>query len=84
MRRVSQDAIHIGQDDLINKQYIGFQGCHRDKQRVTFKNVGDGFLVDGLCVDGYTFAWYFRNQLATICWTDKEFDTTACSSNGIN
>ena len=72
MRRVSQDAIHIGRYISIDKQVIGFQGWHKDKQSVTFKKAGDGFLVDALCADGYTYAWYFRNQLAPKCWTDKE------------
>ena len=39
---------------------------------MTFKKAGDGFLVDALCADGYTYAWYFRNQLAPKFWTDKE------------
>ena len=39
---------------------------------MTFKKAGDGFLVDALCADGYTYAWYFRNQLAPKCWTYKE------------
>ena len=72
MRSVSQSAIHIGRDISVDEQDIGFQGRHKDKQRVTFKKVGDGFLVDALCADGYTFAWYFRNQLAPKYWTDKE------------
>ena len=29
-------------------------------------------LVDALCDDGYTYALYFRNQLAPKCWTNKE------------
>ena len=39
---------------------------------MTFKKVGDGFLVDDLCADGYTYAWQFMNQLAPKCWTNKE------------
>ena len=69
--RISQEAMCVGQDVSIDEQDIGFQGRHKDKQRVTFKKVGDGFLVDCLCTDGYTFAWYFRNQVAPKFWTDK-------------
>ena len=72
MRRVSQDAIHIGRYISINEQDIVFQDRHKDKQRVTFKKAGDGFLVDALCAEVYAYAWYFRNQIAPKCWTDKE------------
>ena len=72
MRRVSQDSIHIGSYILIDEQDICFQGRHKDKQRVTFKKAGDGFLVDALCAYGYTSVWYFRNQLSPKFWTDKE------------
>ena len=67
MRRVSQDAIHIGRDISIDAQIIDFQGRHNDKQRVTFKKMGSGFLIGALCADGYTFEWYFRNQVAPEC-----------------
>ena len=33
--------------------------------------MGDGFLVDALCAEGYTYSWYFRNQVAPKKWTDK-------------
>ena len=41
---------------------IGFQGHHKDKQQITYKNEGDGFLADALCSDGYTYAFFFRHQ----------------------
>ena len=72
MMRVSQEAVCIGQDVSVDEQDIGFQGRHKDKQRVNFKKVGDGFLVDCLCAEGYTYAWYFRNQVAPKSWTDKD------------
>ena len=34
--------------------------------------MGDGFLVDALCAEGYTYSWYFRNQVAPKKWTNKE------------
>ena len=53
--------MRIGRNVSIDEQDIGFQGRHKDKQRITFKKVGDGFLVDALCADGYTYSFYFRN-----------------------
>ena len=55
----------------VDEQDIGFQGQHRDKQRISYKKVGDGFLLDALSSDGYTFSWYFCNQLAPKTWIDK-------------
>ena len=35
--RISQSAIHIGRDISTDEQGIGFQGRHKDRQRITFK-----------------------------------------------
>lgn len=69
--RVSKNCMFIGTSIAIDEQDIGFQGKHKDKQRVTFKKVGDGFLLDALCSDGYTYTFYFRNQPAPKSWIDK-------------
>lgn len=61
----------IGRDISCDEQDIGFQGQHKDKQRITFKKVGDGVLLDAICADAYTYSFYFRNQAATKSWTDK-------------
>ena len=29
-------------------------------------------MVDALCADGYTYSFYFRNQVAPKFWTDKK------------
>ena len=71
MMRVSKEVIILGKSISIDEQDIGFQGQHKDKQRISYKRVGDGFLVDALCADGYTFSWYFRNQTAPKMWTSK-------------
>ena len=71
MMRVSQECVCLGQNISVDEQDIGFQGQHRDKQRINYKKVGDGFLLDALSSDGYTFSWYFCNQLAPKTWIDK-------------
>ena len=57
MIRVSKECMFIGRDISCDEQDIPFQGQHKDKQRVTSKKVGDGFLLDVLCVDGYTYSF---------------------------
>ena len=59
---VNKKAIHLGQHLSCDEQTIGFQGHHRDKQRITYKAEGDGFLADCICSDGYTYNFYFRHQ----------------------
>ena len=39
----------------IYEQTVGFQGRHTDKLRVSFKKIGDGFMCDAICDNGYTF-----------------------------
>ena len=63
---------HIAGDE----QDAGFQGRHPDKQRVTFKKEGDGFLIDALCDNGFTMTFYFRNMPAPAKWTRKGFCPT--------
>ena len=62
MMTVSQEAIFLGQHLSCDEQTIGFQGTHKDKQRITYKKEGDGFLADCICSDGYTYSFYFRHQ----------------------
>ena len=62
---VSQVAVRLGRNLSCDEQTIGFQGNHRDKQRITYKKEGDGFLADALCSDGYTYAFHFRHQPAS-------------------
>ena len=40
--RVSRECIYIGRSIACHEQDIVFQGRRRDKQRVTFKKMGDG------------------------------------------
>ena len=71
MIQVSKGAIFIDRDISIDKQDIIFQGKYTDKQMITYKKAGDGFLVDTLCSDGCTYTWYFRKQTAPKNWIDK-------------
>ena len=65
---VSKQCVVLGSNISIDEQDIGFQGQHSDKQCISYKCVGDGFLVDALCSEGYTYSWYFRNQAAPRQW----------------
>ena len=72
---VSKEAVFMGRDLSCDEQTVGFQGNHKDKQRITYKKEGDGFLADCICSDGYTFAFHFRHQDAS----KKIMDTFKCS-----
>ena len=65
MIKVSQEAVHLGRDLSCDEQTVGFQGMHKDKQRITYKKEGDGFLADCICSDGYTYSFHFRHQPAS-------------------
>ena len=73
--QVSQKALFLGRNLSCDEQTIGFQGHHKDKQRITYKKEGDGFLADCICSDGYTYAFHFRHQQASI----KLMETFNCS-----
>ena len=64
MNKVNQEAWLLGKKVAVDEQTIGFQGHHKDKQKITYKNEGDGFQCDALCDDGFTFAFYYRNHPA--------------------
>ena len=70
MMRVTKYGIHIGQPISVDEMDISFQGRHKYKQRVTYKKGGGVFLVDAFCAEGYTYSWYFINQLAPRKWID--------------
>ena len=69
--RVSKQCVVLGSNISIDEQDIGFQGQHRNKQRISYKPVRDGFLVDTLCSEGYTYSWYFRNQATPRQWMER-------------
>ena len=49
-------------DLSIDEKAIGFQGRHKDKLRITFKDVGDDFQDDDICDHGYTYSLIYRND----------------------
>ena len=75
MLKISKEAVFLGRDLSCDEQTIGFQGNHRDKQRITYKKEGDGFLADCICSDGYTYAFHFRHQPAS----EKVIKKFSCS-----
>jgi hypothetical protein len=72
MQKVSIEAWGCGQHLSGDKQTIGFKGNHCDKQRVSYKCEGDGFLTDAICDSGYTYAFYFQNIPAPKNYIDRK------------
>ena len=68
---VSKEAIILGQNISIDKETIGCKGRHPDILQITCKKEGDGFQCNGLCSDGYTFTFFFRNKPAPKRYLDK-------------
>jgi hypothetical protein len=64
MQNVFRLAWHFGKFGACDEQVIGFTGKHEDKQRINYKDEGDGFLVDSVAEAGYTYCFFFRNQPA--------------------
>ena len=52
----------MGRDISCDEQTIGFKGNHSDKQRISYKKEGDGFLADAILQDGYTYTFYMQNM----------------------
>ena len=73
---VSSDAFSLGRNLSSDEQDASFQGRHEDKARVTFKRAGDGFLIDAICEDGYTYSFYPRNVPPPKRWVDKGYSPT--------
>ena len=71
--KVSSDAFEAGKHLSADEQDASFQGRHEDKQRVTYKKAGDGFLIDSICEDGYTMNFYPRNLPPPKYWIDKGY-----------
>ena len=62
MHLLPMEAWEMGEKLSCNEQTKGFKGMHKDKQQITYKAEGNGFLCNALCQDGYTYSFYFHNQ----------------------
>ena len=62
-------AWRLGRDILGDEQMIGFYSRHADKLHITYKVEGDGFQYDTLMDVGFTWTFYFCNQLVPEKWT---------------
>ena len=76
MLKVFSECWESGPNVAGDEQDAGFKGNHPDKQRVSYKKEGDGFLIDALCDDGFTITFYFRNTPAPQKWVSKGFSPT--------
>ena len=76
LMQVSTEEFEPGRDLSSDEQYASFQCHHDDKQWVTFKRAGDGFLIDALCEDGYTINFYPRNVPLPKNFIDKGYSPT--------
>jgi hypothetical protein len=55
-----------------DEQTIGFKGNHADKQRISYKKEGDGFLADAIAEDGYTYTFFSCNMPAPKKYIDMK------------
>lgn len=68
MKSVSMKAWRLGKSVSVDDQTIGFQyrhgfqGCHANKLRSSYKSEGDGFQCDALCDSEYTYTFYFQHD----------------------
>jgi len=65
-------AWDLGKEISGDKQVIGFKE-NQDKQRISYKREGDGFLTDAISEDRYTYSFYFRNMPAPKKFIQKNF-----------
>ena len=54
--------IQTGLNGSVDKQTIGFQERHGDKQKMKLKREGNGFIADYWCDNGFMYSFYFRNM----------------------
>ena len=49
-------------DLSVDDQTIGFKGRHVDKMIISYQNEGGGLQSDALFDQGYTYAFFLRNE----------------------
>jgi Transposase IS4/SAP domain len=72
VQTISMEAWDVGSHLSGDEQTIGFKGNHADKQRISYKKEGDGFLADAIAEDGYTYTFFFRNMPAPKKYIDMK------------
>ena len=45
----------LGLEFSVDDTIMGFKGKHKDKIQITYKNEGDGFQMNSLCKEDYTY-----------------------------
>jgi len=65
-------TLDMEKDISCDKQTIGFKGNHSDKQRISYKKEGDGFLADSILQDGYTYTFYMQNMPVPKSYVDNK------------
>ena len=72
IQTVSMAAWDLGWSFSCNEQMIAFKGNHADKQHISYKKEGNGFLADAISQDGYTYSFFFWNMLAPKKYLDQK------------
>ena len=73
LNKVSIQAVHLPERISCDEQTVGFTGKDSKKSRIKYKKVGDGYQADSLCVNGYTYTFYFRHQPAPKKYLDQGY-----------
>jgi hypothetical protein len=55
-------AWDLGREISGDEQNNGLKGNHQDKQCISYKREGDGFMADTINENGYNSSFYFRNM----------------------
>ena len=55
----------MGRELSMDEEDLGFQGQHPDKERITYKSAGDGFLVYSVCDAASAYTHDFRPKMCT-------------------
>ena len=55
----------MGRELSVDEEDLGYQGQHPDKERITYKRAGDGFLVYSVCDAASAYTYDFRPKMCT-------------------
>ena len=60
----------MGRELSMDEEDLGYQGQHPDKERITYKSAGDGFLVYSVCDAASAYTYDFRPKMC-ILWDKR-------------